>query len=167
MSLLARNSIKKRLQYRCFSVKFTRFLRTTFFIGKLQWLLPRFNSCFQRSLGQKPMRLSPIHTRFSWKGYLPPRKSKSTYHRCSEWFYHVICFAKVALLLLKKSNVKIIITFRFTIKKLAHMKWGFIIPSLLRLLLKVWIWFRCQNRKFWTPWWRIISFNKKKAHIKT
>ena len=49
MSLLACNSIKKRLQYRCFSVKFTKFLRTPFFIGKLQWLLLRFNSCFQRS----------------------------------------------------------------------------------------------------------------------
>ena len=65
LSLLACNSFKKRLQYRCFSVKFTKFLRTPFFIGKLQWLLLRFNSCFQRSPGQKPMRLSPIHTRFS------------------------------------------------------------------------------------------------------
>ena len=83
LSLLACNSIKKRLQYRCFSVKFTKFLRIPFFIGKLQWLLLRFNSCFQRSPGQKPMRLSPIHTRFSWKRYLLPRKSRSSYHRCS------------------------------------------------------------------------------------
>ena len=56
LSPLACNFIKKRLQYRCFSVKFTKFLRTLFFIGKLQWLLLRFNSCSQRSPGQKPMR---------------------------------------------------------------------------------------------------------------
>ena len=57
--------IKKRLQHRCFPVKFTKFLRTPFCIELLQWLLLRFNSCFQRSPGQKPMRLSPIHIRFS------------------------------------------------------------------------------------------------------
>ena len=83
LSLLACNSIKKRLQYRGFSVKFTKFLRITFFIGKLQWLLLSFNSCFQRSPGQKPMRLSSMHTRFSRKRYLLPRKPRSSYHRCS------------------------------------------------------------------------------------
>ena len=31
LSLLACNSIEKRLQYRCFSVKFTKFLRTPFY----------------------------------------------------------------------------------------------------------------------------------------
>ena len=82
LSPLACNFIKKRLQFRCFSVKFTKFLRTPFFIGKLQWLLLRFNSCFQRSPGQNPMHLSPIRTRFSWKRYLLPRKSRSSYHRC-------------------------------------------------------------------------------------
>ena len=83
LSLLASN-FKKRLQYRCFSVvKFTKFLRTPFFIGKLQWLLLRFNSCSQRSPGQKPMRLPSIQTRFSWKRYLLPRKSRSSHHRCS------------------------------------------------------------------------------------
>ena len=80
LSLLACNSIKKRLQYRCFSAKFTKFLRIPFFIGKLQWLLLRFNSCFQRSPGQKPMHLSLICTRFSWKRYLLPRKSRSSNH---------------------------------------------------------------------------------------
>ena len=82
LSLLACNAIKKRLQYRCFAVKFTKLLRIQSFIGKLQWLLLRFNSCFQRSPGQKPMHLSPIRTRFSWKRYLLPRKSRSSYHRC-------------------------------------------------------------------------------------
>ena len=71
---------------------------------------------------------------------------------------YVTCFAKVSLLLLKSCNTKVIITFRFIVKKLAHIEWDVIIPSLLRLLLKVWIWFRCQNRKFLSPWWRIISF---------
>ena len=83
LSLLACNSVKKRLQYWCFPVKFTKFLRTPFFIVQLQLLLLRFNSCFQRSPGQKPMRLSPIHTRFSWKRYLLLRKSRSSYRRCS------------------------------------------------------------------------------------
>ena len=83
LSLLACHSIKNRLQYRCFSVKFTKFVRNPFSIGKLQWLLLKFNSCFQRSHEQKPMRLSPLHTRFSWKKDLLPRKSRNTYHRCS------------------------------------------------------------------------------------
>ena len=29
---------------------------------------------------------------------------------------------------------------------ITHIKWDVIISSLLRLLLKVWIWYRCQNR---------------------
>ena len=70
----------------------------------------------------------------------------------------LICFVKVSLLLLKSYNIKVLVTFRFIIKKLAHIKWGVIIPSSLRLLLKVWIWSRCQNRKCLSPWWRIISF---------
>ena len=37
----------------------------------------------------------------------------------------------------------------FILKKLAHIKWDVIIPSSLRLLLKVWIWYRCQNRKLY------------------
>ena len=57
--------------------------KNTLIIWKLQWLLLRFKFCFQRSSGQKPMHLSPIRTRFSWKRYLPPRKSRSSYHRCS------------------------------------------------------------------------------------
>ena len=63
--------------------KIYKISKNSFFIRKLQWLLLRFNSCFQRSPGQKPMRLSPIHTRFRWKRYLLPRKSKSSYYRCS------------------------------------------------------------------------------------
>ena len=83
MSLLACNFIKKRLQYRCLPVKFTKLLKTPFFVEQLQWLPLRFNSCFQKSAGQKPMRLSPIHTRFSWKRYLLPPKFINSYHRCS------------------------------------------------------------------------------------
>ena len=79
LSLLACSSTKIRLQYRCFSVN----SKNHFFIGKLQWLLLRFNFCFQRSPGQKPMQLSPIHNSFSWKSYLLPRKSRSSYHKCS------------------------------------------------------------------------------------
>ena len=41
-----------------------------------------FNSCFQRSPGQKPLRLSPIYTRFIWKRYLLLPKSRSSFRRC-------------------------------------------------------------------------------------
>ena len=34
--------------------------------------------------------------------------------------YHVTCFAKVSLLLLKSCSIRVIITFRFIIKNLAH-----------------------------------------------
>ena len=83
LSLLACNSFKKKLQHRWFPVKFTEFLRTPFCTEQPQWLLLRFNSCFQTNPGQKPMWLSPIHTRFSWKRYLLPLKSRSSYCRCS------------------------------------------------------------------------------------
>ena len=83
LSPLACSLLKRDYSIHCFSCKFTKFLRTPFFIEQLQWLLLRFNSCFQRSPRQKPMRLSPIHTRFSWKRYLLPRKSRSSYRRCS------------------------------------------------------------------------------------
>ena len=63
--LKACNSI--RLQHRCFPVKFAKFLRTPFLKEQLQWLLLRFNSCFQRSPEQRPVRMSAINTRFNWK----------------------------------------------------------------------------------------------------
>ena len=37
------NSIKKRLQQRCFLVNFAKFVRTPFFTEQLQWLLLRFS----------------------------------------------------------------------------------------------------------------------------
>ena len=40
--LQACNFIKKRLQHRCFPVKFTKFLRTPFFTEHLQWLFLPF-----------------------------------------------------------------------------------------------------------------------------
>ena len=54
VSLNVCNSIKKKLQHSCFSVKFANFLRTPFlqFQELLQWLLLRFNQCFQRSQRQ-------------------------------------------------------------------------------------------------------------------
>ena len=111
------NSVRKRLQHRCFPVKFEKiskngtrkiaswkiaprkiahdpksnpnpnpnpvgnllggnvpggnFTRSNFpvtiafFTEQLQWLLLRFNSCFQKSPEQKPVRLSIINTKFS------------------------------------------------------------------------------------------------------
>ena len=76
-------SSKKKLQYRCFPVKFAKFLRTPFFTEQLQWLLLRFNSYFQRSPEQKPVRLSAINTSSAEKKYLLPQKSKSNHRRYS------------------------------------------------------------------------------------
>ena len=66
-----------------FSCEICKISKNTFFREEFQWLLLRFKSCFQRSLVQKPVRLSAINTRFSWKKYLLPRKSRSSHCRCS------------------------------------------------------------------------------------
>ena len=48
------------------------------------WLVSnRFNSCFQRSPGQKPMRLAPMNTRISWKKNSLPWSSRSSNRRYS------------------------------------------------------------------------------------
>ena len=49
---------------------------------------------------------------------------------------------------------------------ITRIKWDVIISSLLGLLMKVWIWHRCQNRKSLSSWRRTIIFLKK-GHIKT
>ena len=77
------NSIKKKLQHNYLAVKLAKFLKTPFFTEEFRWLLLTFNSCFHRSLGQKQMWLSAINTRFTWKKYLLPRKSRSSQRRCS------------------------------------------------------------------------------------
>ena len=78
--LKACNSIKKRLQHNCFPVKFAKFLRRPFF-KEFQWLLPvaawGLNSCFQRSSEQKPVQLSAINTRFSWKKVFAAAKNQN------------------------------------------------------------------------------------------
>ena len=77
------NSIKKRLQHSCLPVKLAKFLKTPFFTEEFRWLLLTFNSCFHRSSVRKQVWLSAINTRFSWKKYLLPRKSRSSQRRCS------------------------------------------------------------------------------------
>ena len=77
------NSIKKRLQHSCLPVKLAKFLKTPFFTEEFRWLLLTFNSCLHRSSGQKQVWLSAINTRFSWKKYLLPRKSRSSQRMCS------------------------------------------------------------------------------------
>ena len=77
------NSIKKRLQHSCLPVKLAKFLKTPFFTEEFRWLLLTFNSCLHRSSGQKQVWLSAINTRFSWKMYLRPQKSRSSQRRCS------------------------------------------------------------------------------------
>ena len=77
----------------------------------------------------------------------------------TEWFFHVTCFAKVSLLLLKRLENKNCNIFMH--KEVTHIKWDVIIPSWLRTLLKEWIWYRCQNRKLLSPWWRIIIIKNR------
>ena len=64
--------------------------KNTFLIEQLQWLLLRFNSCFQRSQGQNSMRLSPIrssHRRCSVKKGVLRNFSKFTRkHLCQRLF---------------------------------------------------------------------------------
>ena len=48
-----------------------------------------------------------------------------------------------------------------------HIKWDVIISSSLRLLLKVWIWYRCQNRKLLSTWWKSIRFLQKITYQNT
>ena len=75
--------IKKRLQLywketsiQVFSREICKIFKNTFFyIEQLQWLLLKFNSYFQRSLERKPVWLSAINTRFSWKKYFLSQKS--------------------------------------------------------------------------------------------
>ena len=61
------NSVKKRLQHRCFPVKFAKYLGTPILTDQLQWLLLTFNSCFQRITERNPVRLLATNTRFSCK----------------------------------------------------------------------------------------------------
>ena len=46
VGLKACNYIKKRLQHRCFPVKFPKFLRTPFFTEQLRWLLLSLHNLF-------------------------------------------------------------------------------------------------------------------------
>ena len=54
-------------------MKFAKFL-TTFLTKEFQWLLLTFNSCFQRSPEQKPVRLSAKNTKFCCKKVLAAPK---------------------------------------------------------------------------------------------
>ena len=78
-TLLDKVATLKNLQHRSFPVKFARFLRTPVFTEQLQWLLLTFNSYFQSTPGRKPVWLTTISTRFSWKNGIrttaPPEKN--------------------------------------------------------------------------------------------
>ena len=60
-------SAKKRLQHKCFPVKFAKYFRAPTLTEQLQWLPLTLNSYFQRILERKPVRLLTVNTRFSWK----------------------------------------------------------------------------------------------------
>ena len=83
----------------------------------------------------------------------------------TEWFCHVTYLAKVFLLSFFSLKHDI-----FIIKScfITHIKWDVIISSSLRLLLKVWIWYRCQNRieNYYHYDGEQLGFAKK-VHIKS
>ena len=54
--LQACNFVKRRLQHRCFPVKFAKFLRTPFFTEHLRWLLPEQ----KLSIGIKSIKIIKI-----------------------------------------------------------------------------------------------------------
>ena len=55
-------------------MNFSKFLRTPFFPKEFQWLLLRFDWCFQRSSKQQPVQLSAIITKFRWKNVFAAAK---------------------------------------------------------------------------------------------
>ena len=71
--------------------------KNTFFKERLQWLLLRFSSCFQRSPGKKPIRLAPI---------------RSSHRRCS--------VKKMFLEISQNSQENICVRDSFLIKSLWH-----------------------------------------------
>ena len=77
------NSIKKRLQHSFFPVKFAEFLRTPFVEKSSSGSFWGLSRAFKGVLRQKPVRLSAIITRFSWKKVSAAAKSKSSHRRCS------------------------------------------------------------------------------------
>ena len=108
------DSVKKRLQHRCFPVKFAKYLRTPILTEQLQWLLLTFNSYFQRIPERKMVQLLAINTRFSWKKVFAVAKISTSVRKIipefiypffsvlsflnfamKKWFCRVTCFAKI------------------------------------------------------------------------
>ena len=58
---------QKETSTHAFSCEICKFSQNNVFTEQLQWLLMKFNSCFQRSPEQKPVGLSAINTIFSCK----------------------------------------------------------------------------------------------------
>ena len=62
------NSIKKRLQHSCFSVKFANFLRAASVVTSDVWVM------FSKESEQKPVLLSAVNTIFSRRNVFAARK---------------------------------------------------------------------------------------------
>ena len=76
-------------------------------------------------------------------------------------FCYVACFARVFIIVFFLSNM-ILLSLKSCF--ITHIKWDVIISSSLRLLLKVWIWYRCQNRienYYQHDWEQLDGFYKK------
>ena len=110
------------ISFLVFSCEFCQICNNAFFYRRVP------NLCFQRSSEQKPVRLSAIYTRFSWKS-LQKKECE-----CCEILKNTY-FAKIFLLLLFHNTHQM---------RYYHFFIDVIIS--LRLLLKVWIWYICQNR---------------------
>ena len=117
---MKKDSLGERTGFR--SSRSQMLFKTSFFTEQLQWLLLRFNLCFQSSREQKSVPLWAINTRFSWRKVFSAMKistSVQIYLRevipdfffypfktlrilnfaLMKWFCPVTCFVKVFLLL--------------------------------------------------------------------
>ena len=86
-----------------FSCEICKTSKNTFFIEQLKSLFLKFNSCFQRSLGQRAMPLSPIrssHRRCSVKKGVLGNFAKFTgKHLCQRLFLNKVVGLRPAALL--------------------------------------------------------------------
>ena len=138
-----------------------------------------FNSYFQRSLERKPVWLSAINTRFSWKKYFLSQKSErdNSWREISErdnsWIFLSFYFSILSFLNLAMTKWFCCVTcsryFYLYIKKLfcnvTHQMrcYHFSIINEDVSLIEM----SKLNRKVLSPWWRVINVYRKVLHIKT
>ena len=80
-------------------MKYAKSLRTPVFTEQLQRLLLTFNSYFQISPVKKPVRVSVKNTKFNWKKYLLPRRSRRSRRKISRKRLQLCEIFEIAIIL--------------------------------------------------------------------